>query len=113
MNFEMFKVEVYVPYNFTDRIREALNEVGVGKVGNYDNCICVTEVKGMFRPLKGSNPYIGLEDKLCEVLENKIETICDRKDLAKVVKAIKKVHPYDEPLINAIPILNLDELEVW
>ena len=111
MQFEMFKVEVYVPYNFTDKIREVLNEIGIGKVGNYDNCVCFTKVRGMFRPLKGSNPYLGLENELCEVLENKIETICNRKDLEKVIEAIKKVHPYDEPLINAIPILNIENLE--
>ena len=33
MQFEMFKVEVYVPYNFTDKIREVLNEIGICKVG--------------------------------------------------------------------------------
>ncbi len=111
MNFDRFKVEVYVPYNFTDKIREALNGIGVGKVGNYDNCICVTKVKGVFRPLKGSNPYLGLEDKLCEVLENKIETICDKDNLSLVVKTIKSVHPYDTPLINVIPILDIDKIE--
>lgn len=111
MNFDIFKVEVYVPYNFTDKIREALNNVGVCKVGNYDNCVCVIEVKGMFRPLKGSNPYLGLENELCEVLENKIETICNKKDLKNVIRAIKKVHPYDEPLINIIPILDVESFD--
>ena len=111
MQFERFKVEVYVPYNFTDKIRESLNEIGVCKVGNYDNCVCVTEVKGMFRPLKGSNPYLGFENKLCEVLENKIEIICIEEDLKKVIEAIKEVHPYDEPLVTIIPILNTEMFE--
>lgn len=111
MQFKMFKIEVYVPYNFTDKIREVLNEIGVGKVGNYDNCVCVSEVKGMFRPLEGSNPYLGLENELCEVLENKIETLCAYDEINNVVKCIKKVHPYDEPLINIIPILNIEDFE--
>lgn len=111
MDFNLFKLEVYVPYNFTDTVREALNDIGIGKVGNYDNCICVIKVKGMFRPLEGSNPYLGFENQLCEVLENKIETICEKKDLKKVVKAIKKVHPYDKPLINIIPIMDVSQFE--
>lgn len=111
MHFEMFKIEVYVPYNFTDKIREVLNEIGVGKVGNYDNCVCVSEVKGMFRPLKGSNPYLGLENELCEVLENKIEGICSYDEIKNVVRSIKEVHPYDEPLINIIPILNIEDFQ--
>ena len=110
MVFEKFKIEVYIPYNLTDKVREALNDIGIGKVGNYDNCICVSEVKGVFRPLKGSNPYLGFENALCEVLENKIETICIKNDLKKVIKAIRDVHPYDEPLINVIPILDVDDL---
>lgn len=110
MQFKMFKVEVYVPYNFTDKIRRALNDIGVCKVGNYDNCILVTKVKGMFRPLEGSNPYLGHENELCEVLENKIETICDKENLKNIIKVIKDVHPYDQPLINAIPLLDIDEI---
>ena len=62
MHFNRFKIEVYIPYNFTDKIRELLNSTGVGKVGNYDNCVCVSEVKGVFRPLEGSNQYLGLEN---------------------------------------------------
>lgn len=111
MQFNRFKIEVYIPYNFTDKIREALNDIGIGKVGNYDNCICVSEVKGIFRPLKGSDPYLGFEDRLCEVLENKVETICKKEDVKRVVKTIEEVHPYDEPLINIIPLLDIEDLE--
>ncbi len=107
MQFDRFKIEVYIPYNFTDKIREALNEIGIGKVGNYDNCVCVSEVKGIFRPLKGSDPYLGIENELCEVLENKVESICKKEDLKKVIDMIKDMHPYDEPLINVIPLLDI------
>ena len=110
MHFNRFKIEVYIPYNFTDKIRELLNSTGVGKVGNYDNCVCVSEVKGVFRPLEGSNPYLGLENKLCEVLENKVEAICNKEALKMVIEQIKNIHPYDEPLINIIPLIDLEEL---
>ena len=39
------------------------NNITSGKViiksGNYDNVISITNVRGYWRPLEGSNPFIG------------------------------------------------------
>ncbi len=86
------------------------NNITSGKViiksGNYDNVISITNVRGYWRPLKGSNPFIGKVGKVCEGQECKIEIRCKKEYVSNAIKVIKKIHPYEEPLINIIPIIN-------
>lgn len=86
------------------------NNITSGKViiksGNYDNVISITNVRGYWRPLKGSNPFIGKVGKVCEGQECKIEIRCKKEYVRNAIKVIKKIHPYEEPLINIIPIIN-------
>lgn len=106
MNYTKVKFEIYIPFNYLDKLRESLNKTDSLTIGNYDNCMSVSEVTGYFRPLKGSNPYSGKENSLSIEKEAKIEFRCD-KDLAlEVINVIKKVHPYEEPVYNIIPIIN-------
>ncbi|AJD32028.1 hypothetical protein AAGC94_05065 [Clostridium sporogenes] len=39
----------------------------------------------------------------------KVEFCCTKEVLKNTITAIKKVHPYEIPVINIIPILNLFE----
>ncbi len=86
------------------------NNITSGKViiksGNYDNVISITNVRGYWRPLEGSNPFIGKVGKVCEGQECKIEIRCKKEYVRNAIKVIKKIHPYEEPLINIIPIIN-------
>ena len=43
--------------------------------------------------------------ELCTATELKVEVTCRVADLEKTVAAVKAVHPYEEPVINAIPLL--------
>ncbi|WP_366143836.1 hypothetical protein [uncultured Brachyspira sp.] len=38
--------------------------------------------------------------------EYKIEFSTDVKNIENIIKVMKKVHPYEEPVINIIPLLN-------
>ena len=38
--------------------------------------------------------------------EDKIEFATDIKNVENAVKVIKEVHPYEEPVINIIPLIN-------
>ncbi len=86
------------------------NNITSGKViiksGNYDNVISITNVRGYWRPLEGSNPFNGEVGKVCEGQECKIEIRCKKEYVRNAIKVIKKIHPYEEPLINIIPIIN-------
>ena len=92
-----FKFEVYVPITHSEKVKQALSNSGAGKLGNYDSCIWMTKGIGQFRPLKGSSPFIGQENKIETVEEYKIETFVEKKNISKVIEAMKKSHPYEVP----------------
>jgi len=63
---------------------------------------------GRFKPLEGAKPSIGEVGKLEEVEEEQIETTCLREKLKDVVAAIRKVHPYEEPAIDVIELVDIN-----
>lgn len=105
MDFAHYHLVVYVPLAQADAIRKALAESGAGHIGNYDSCSFSVRGTGRFRPLKGSNPTIGSEGMLEEVEEERIEVLVPHAQLKKVVAAVRKVHPYEEPAIHILPLL--------
>ena len=106
MKSELGKIVVYVPSSHAEKIRKVLAENGAGHLGNYDFCSFSAKGVGRFRPLKGANPYIGKQGKIEKVLEERIETICPKKSLKKILAAVKKAHPYEEPAIDVYSLLN-------
>ena len=42
--------------------------------------------------------------------EEKIEVICDINIVKKVLNRLRKVHPYEEPAIDIIPLINEEDL---
>ena len=105
-NFTEVKMEIFVPQDHALNLRDELAKIGVGVVGNYDHCVALTPVQGYYRPVEGSNPYEGEVGRISEVIEYKLEVNCKRELVNKAIKVIKQVHPYEEPLINIIPLAN-------
>lgn len=106
MDYQEVKIEIYVPADFVIPLRDALNEIGACKVGNYDNCVSVLPVKGYWRPLQGANPYSGTVGEISCGEECKMELRCKKEYIPDAIKVIKDVHPYEEPVYNIIPIVN-------
>lgn len=104
MEFKYCKLEIFIPETHFEKLQRALVEVDAGHIGNYDSCLSFYEVQGTWRSLEGSNPYNGEINKLCYGKEYKVEVICETKKVEETIKAIKKVHPYEVPVINAIPL---------
>lgn len=105
MNSEYAKLIVYVPEASAQAVREVLASQGCGKMGNYDSCSFSVKGVGRFRPLTGANPAVGSVGKVEEVAEERIETICEKSKLKQVIEAVKKIHPYEEPAIDILPLL--------
>lgn len=101
---KLLKLVIYVDTAHADLIREALAKAGAGHIGKYDSCSFSTRGIGRFRGLEGSNPTIGTPGKLETVEEERIETICYEKDVKKIVKAVRAVHPYEEAAIDVYPL---------
>lgn len=105
-DFTEVKIEFFVPAEFVEALRDELNRVGVGRIGNYDHCLSFSTVKGYWRPLEGANPYQGQIGEISQGSECKVEVNCRRELVNAALGVIRRIHPYDEPLINIIPLAN-------
>jgi hypothetical protein len=100
MKNTLYKLVVYVPQTNLEAVRIALASSGAGKLGKYDHCAFISHGIGVYRPLKGSNPHKGEIGNLEREGEAKIEVTIEKKLLKKAVSAVKKIHPYEEPVIE-------------
>jgi hypothetical protein len=97
------KIKISVPINAADAVRQALGRAGAGLQGNYEYCSGSIKQTGRFKPKTGARPAIGQIGKLLEVEEELIEAICHKDLVKKVIAAVKKVHPYEEPAVDIVP----------
>ncbi len=105
-DIKAFKLEIFAPEEFVLSIQEAMHKAGAGCLGNYDHIAARIKTKGYWRPLEGSEPRSGAVGSLCSAAEVKIEVHCKSELVKAVVKAVRDIHPYEEPLINIIPLAN-------
>lgn len=103
----MVKITFYVPETHLEQVKAALFAAGAGRIGAYDCCAWQVKGQGQFRPLAGSNPFIG-QQGVVEVLdEYKVELVCDDGQLHAALAALKLAHPYEEPAYDVVPLLDL------
>jgi len=101
-----FKIEIYAPEENVDDILTALAAAHAGEIGKYDHCASVIPVQGFWRPLEDAEPYQGNPGELYSGSEVKIELLCREEYLLEAIGAVREVHPYEEPVINIIPLAN-------
>ena len=104
MGVQYYKLEIFIPETHFRALQEALQDADAGHIGNYDSCLSYSRVTGTWRPLEGTTPYIGTEGEVSEEPELKVEVTIRAEALDRVMRAIKAVHPYEEPLINVLPL---------
>ncbi|MBQ3402957.1 MAG: divalent cation tolerance protein CutA [Synergistaceae bacterium] len=102
---EFCKLEIFIPESHLALLQETLRACGAGHIGNYDSCMSYSRVVGTWRPLEGTRPYSGAIGELSTEDEIKAEVTCRVDEVDAVIEAVKKIHPYEEPVINAIPLL--------
>jgi len=93
----MYKLCVFIPESQVEAVKLAMFEAGAGRIGDYDRCSWQTLGEGQFRPLDGSNPYIGQQGKVEKLIEYKVEMVCENDRIKAVIAAMKSAHPYEEP----------------
>ena len=99
------KIFVTVPLEDVERVRNAMSEAGAGIIGNYSYCSTSVKSIGTFKPNENANPYIGENNKIEFVDEEKLEMVCTVENVKEVLKQLRKVHPYEEPAIDIVPLL--------
>ena len=107
METKNVKLVVFVPLSHADIVRQALGEVGAGKIGNYDFCSFSSRGTGRFRGNEKSNPAVGEANKYEIVEEERIEVVVPREILKKVIEKVKLVHPYEEVAFDIYALENL------
>ena len=99
------KLEIFVPETHLGALQDALRSVDAGHIGRYDSCLAWSRVMGTWRALDGASPYIGREGEVSEEPELKVEVTILAERLDETMAAILRAHPYEEPVVNALPLI--------
>ena len=102
----LLKLAVYVPVSAADAVRDTLFTAGCGNIGNYDCCSYNVDGFGTFKANEGCNPFCGKVGELHREQEVRIETVLPTYLKNKVVSALIKAHPYEEPAYDIYPLKN-------
>ena len=106
VNINKVKIIVTVPVDNVNDVRTAICNEGAGIIGNYTHCSMSSKCIGTFIPTDDANPYIGEKNKLEFVEEEKLEVVCSVDIVKKVITKFREVHPYEEPGIEIVPLLD-------
>ncbi|HHX8507374.1 TPA: hypothetical protein ACVO0I_004735 [Vibrio diabolicus] len=101
-----YKLEIYAPESEVIQIRDALNAVGAGVIGNYDSVMSVVAISGFWRPMENANPVTGEKNQINFGQEVRIDIRCEESIVQQALDAVRGVHPYEEPAINIVPLSN-------
>ncbi|MDH1630767.1 NGG1p interacting factor NIF3 [Pseudomonas mosselii] len=100
----MYKLAFFVPDSHVEVVKAAVFAAGGGRIGDYDHCAWQTLGQGQFRPLDGSQPYLGQTGQVEVVEEWKVELVVADALIAQVVAALKQSHPYETPAYEVWPL---------
>ncbi len=93
----LYQISFYVPEEQCEQVKKAMFDAGAGVLGNYQECSWQTLGQGQFKPLVGSQPFLGKQGELETVAEYKVEMLCTEEKIKPVIQALKSSHPYEVP----------------
>lgn len=103
----MHKLAFFVPASHVEVVKAAVFAAGGGRIGDYDHCAWQTLGQGQFRPLDGSQPFLGQLGQVEVVEEWKVELVVADERVRQVVAALKQSHPYETPAYEVWPLLDI------
>lgn len=107
MDFKRVRITTTVPVKDAEALRDALGKAGAGTLGDYSFCSFSIIGKGRFKPSENADPHIGEANTLEVVEEEQISFNCDLKGAKHVVATLRTIHPYEEPLIEVVPVIDV------
>ena len=116
----MHKLCFYVPATHLEAVKEAVFATGAGHLpatavvvadppgpgGENDSCCWQVAGRGQFRPLAGSQPFLGSEGRIEQVEEYRVELVCADRVVRAAVAALYDSHPYEEPAWDLLALAN-------
>ncbi len=100
------KLEIHTPETHLQAVMDALDKAGAGRLGPYTYTFAVSQITGYWRALGEATPFMGVQGQVTQAEEVKIETYCSVAKLRNAVEAVARVHPYETPPINIVPLLD-------
>lgn len=100
------KLVVFVPQSNLQQVSEAIFSAGGGIIGEYNKCSYMLEGEGTFLGSERTSPAIGKKQNFEKVEETRIEVLVNNWQLNKVISAMIKAHPYEEPAFDIYPLKN-------
>jgi S-adenosylmethionine hydrolase len=101
------KIEVLVPDSHLERVLDALHSAGAGRSARYDRCVYIPRTRS-WRPLAGAHPFRGVIGEISAGEETKVELNCPIENAERAVAAIREAHPYEEPVIYVLPLVEFE-----
>ena len=98
----MYQLVIYIPESHCEAVKQAMFNAGAGRYEHYEHCSWQVKGQGQFKPLEGSQPFIGNQNELEYVEEYRVEMICEEVFLEAAIKAMRKAHPYEEPAYTVL-----------
>jgi hypothetical protein len=93
----VFKLAFFVPDTHVEAVKNAVFAAGGGCIGAYDSCSWQALGQAQFRPLDGSQPFLGQSGRVEKVEEWKVEMVVADSLIEPVVQALRLAHPYETP----------------
>lgn len=103
---KMVKIVVFVPASHADRVARTMASSGAGIIGNYKECSFRIFGIGTFKGGAESEPFLGSPGTLETVEEIRLEMTAPSASVDSVVRALKRVHPYEEVAYDVYPLHN-------
>lgn len=104
-----YKLAVYVPVGYEEKVREAICTSGAGFIGKYSHCTFQSAGTGTFLPLAEAKPFLGEVNRLERAQEYRLETIVPSENLTDVLTQMHAAHPYEEVAYDLYPLKNQPE----
>ncbi len=102
----LMKLYTFVPVNYAEKVRTSMFIAGAGFIGNYSECSFNAAGKGTFKAGENTNPFVGEKNIRHEEDEVKIEIVFPSYLKNKIIDALIKAHPYEEPAYDIISLSN-------
>jgi dinuclear metal center YbgI/SA1388 family protein len=105
---EQVKLVTFVPEAHLEAVRGAVCTAGAGIIGDYTFCSYSSPGQGTFVPGDAADPFLGQKGALNVEDERRLEVLVLRARIERVVAALRRAHPYEEPAYDVVPLLTTD-----
>lgn len=101
----IYKVAVQVPPGYLDAVMDSVTSAISPVYPGYTRVFAYWPVKGTWIPSEGSDPFIGEVGRVEVADEIRLEFAVSSEEMPAAVAAVRRVHPYEEPAIDIIPMI--------